>query len=192
MWFYSAFIWLIAQSQIICDASTMGKTRVIRTKSWIRSHDFAPVGGALRTPTACRNCLGIATLVAVPIFEIKIVRFLARFSLILFTPDTISDDLRCPPINRRRPPINLRLVARFCVGLQIQVDIQCLRVVSGDLRLNRRRHATTRTFSVIVSDESYGGIVVNRPVYKGASDRIAKRLRRSCCKMLWQVRKPFF
>jgi len=67
------------------------------------------------------------------------------------------------------------------VGLQIQVEIQCLRVVSGDLRLNRRRPATTRTLSVIVSDESYGGIVVNRRVYKGASDRIANSLRRSCC-----------
>jgi len=45
----------MAQSQIICDASAMGKTRVIRTKSWDRSHDFAPVGGALRTPAACRK-----------------------------------------------------------------------------------------------------------------------------------------
>ena len=33
-----------------------------------------------------------------------------------------------------------------------------------------------RTVSVIVSDESYGAIVVNRRVYKGASDRIAKSL----------------
>ena len=98
-------------------------------------------------------------------------------------PDIISDDLRCPPINRRRPPNNLRLVARFCVGLEIQVEIQCLRVVSGALRLNRRRPATIRTLSVIVSDESYGGIVVNRRVYKGASDRIAKTLRRSCCRV---------
>jgi len=95
------------------------------------------------------------------------------FSPILGIPDTISDDLQCPQINRRRPPNNLRLVARFCVGLQIQVVIQCLRVVSGDIRLNRRRPATTRTLSVIVSDESYGGIVVNRRVYKVASDRIA-------------------
>ena len=104
------------------------------------------------------------------------------FSPILGIPDTISDDLRCPPINRRRPPNNLRLVARFCVGLEIQVEIQCLRVVSGALRLNRRRPATIRTLSVIVSDDSYGGIVVNRRVYKGASDRIAKSLRRSCCR----------
>ena len=104
------------------------------------------------------------------------------FSPILGIPDTISDDLRCPPINRRRLPINLRLVARLCVGLQIQVEIQCLQVVSGDLRLNRRRPATTRTLSV--SDESYGGILVNRRVYKGASDRIAKILRRSCCRNL--------
>ena len=56
------------------------------------------------------------------------------------------------------------------MGLEIQVEIQCLRVVSGALRLNRRRPATIRTLSVIVSDESYGGIVVNRRVYKGASD----------------------
>jgi len=46
------------------------------------------------------------------------------------------------------------------------------------------RPATTRTIAVIVSDESYGGIVVNRRVYKGASDRIAKGLRRSCCRRL--------
>jgi len=70
---------VMAQSQIICDASAMGKTRVIRTKSWDRSHDFAPVGGALRTSAGCRNFLGIATPVAVPMFEIKIVRLLARF-----------------------------------------------------------------------------------------------------------------
>jgi len=50
------WLWiLMAQSQIICDASAMGKTRIIRTKSWNRSHDFAPVGGALRTPAACRK-----------------------------------------------------------------------------------------------------------------------------------------
>jgi len=114
------------------------------------------------------------------------------FSPILDIPDTISDDLRCPPINRRHPPNNLRLVSRFCVGLPIQVEIQCLWVVSGDLRLNRRRLATTRTLYVIVSDESYGGIVVNRRVYEGASDRIAKSLRRSCCRRLWQVKKPSF
>jgi len=92
---------------------------------------------------------------------------------------TQSDDLRCPPINRRRPPNNLRLVAKFYVGLQIQVEIKCLRVVSGDLQMNRRRPATTRRLYVVVSDESYGGIVVNRREYKGVSDRIAKRLRRS-------------
>jgi len=92
-------------------------------------------------------------------------------------PDTISDDLRCPPINRRRPPNNLRLVARFCVGLAIQVEIQCLRVFSGALRLNRRRPSTIRTLSVIVADESYGGIVVNCRVYKGASDRIDNSLK---------------
>ena len=46
---------LMAQSQISCDASAMGKTREIWTKSWDRSHDFAPVGGALRTPAACRR-----------------------------------------------------------------------------------------------------------------------------------------
>ena len=85
-------------------------------------------------------------------------------------PDTISDDLRCPPINRRRPPNNLRLVARFCVGVQIQVEIQCLRVVSGDLRLNQRRPVTTRTISVIVLWQ----IVVNRRVYKGPSDALLK------------------
>ena len=104
------------------------------------------------------------------------------FSPILGIPDTISDDLRCPPINQRRPPNNLRLDARFCVGLEIQVEIQCLRVVSGELLQNPRRPATIRTLSVIVSDDSYGGIVVNRRVYKGASDRIAKSLRRSCCR----------
>jgi len=103
--------------------------------------------------------LGIATPVAVPIFEIKIVRLLARFFTHFGHPrqaDTISDDLRCPPINRRRPSNNLRLVARFCVVLQIQVEIQCL-------RLNWRRPPTTLSLSVIVSDESYNGIVVNRP-----------------------------
>ena len=31
----------------------------------------------------------------------------------------------------RRRPNNLRLVARLSVGLPIQVEIQCLRVVSG-------------------------------------------------------------
>jgi len=46
----------MAQSQIMCDASAMGKTRVIRTQSEDRSYDFAPVGGALRTPAACCNC----------------------------------------------------------------------------------------------------------------------------------------
>ena len=122
-------------------------------------HPSEALSGRLRLVA---NFLGIATPVAVPIFEIKIVRLLARFLPILGIPDTISDDLRCPPINRRRPPNNLRLVARFCVGLQIKVEIQYLRVVSGDLRLNRRRTATTRTLSVIVSDESYSGIVVNR------------------------------
>jgi len=40
--------------------------------------------------------------------------------------------------------------------------------------------------------ESYGGIAGNRLVYKGASDRIAKRLRSFCCRRLWQVRKPSF
>ena len=123
--------------------------------------------------------LGITTRVAVTIFEINIVRLLEDFSPILGIPDTISDDIRCPPINRRRPPKNLRLIARYCVGVEIQVEIQYLRVVSGELRLNRRRPATTRTLSVIVSGESYGGIVVNRRVYKGASDRIVKSLRRS-------------
>jgi len=172
----------MAQSQIICDASAIGKTRVIRTQFWDRSHDFAPVA----------IFFGIVTPVAVPIFEIEIVRLLARFSPILGIPYTISDDLQCPPINRKRLPNNLRLVARFCVGLQIQVKIQCLRVVYGDRRLNRRRHATTHTVSVIVSDKSYGGIVVNRRVYTGASDLIAKSLRRSCCRRLWQVRKPSF
>jgi len=93
-------------------------------------------------------------------------------------------------INRRRPPNNLRIVTRFCVGLQIQVGIKCLQVVSGNLRLNRRRPAKTCTLSVIVSNESYGAIVVNRRTYKGASDRIAKSLRRSCCRRLWQARKP--
>jgi len=140
-----------------------------------------------RFPDACglsQIFLGIATPVAVPNFELKIVRLLARFLPILGIPDTISDDLRCPPINRRRAPNNLRLVARFYVGLQIQVKIQCLLVVSGDLRLKRRRPATTHTLSVIFSDESYGGIVVNRCVYKGASDRIAKSLRRSYCRRL--------
>ena len=52
------------------------------------------------------------------------------------------------------------------MGLQSQVEIQCLQVVSGDLRLNRRLPATTRVFSVIVSNESHGRIVVNRRVYK--------------------------
>ena len=66
------------------------------------------------------------------------------------------------------------------MGLQIQVKTQCLQVVSGDLRLDQRRPATTRMLSVIVSDESSGGIVVNRSVYQGDSDRIAKSLRRSC------------
>jgi len=47
----------MAQLQIICDASAMGKTRVIRTKSRERSHNFAPVGGALRTPAACRKLM---------------------------------------------------------------------------------------------------------------------------------------
>ena len=46
------------------------------------------------------------------------------------------------------------------MGLEIQVEIQCLRVVSGALRLNRRRPVTIRTLFVIISDESYGGIVV--------------------------------
>jgi len=68
----AAILLVMAQEQIICDASAMGKTREIQTKS-DRSHDFAPVGGALWTPAACRNFLGIATPVAVPIFEIKIV-----------------------------------------------------------------------------------------------------------------------
>jgi len=58
--------------------------------------------------------------------------------------------------------------------LQIQVEIQCLQVVSSDLRLNRRRPATTRTLSVIVSDESYGGIVDNRRVYKGTLTGLLK------------------
>jgi len=161
--FMSLFV--MAQSQVICDASAMGKTRVIRTKSWDRSHDFAPVGGALRTPAACRNVLG--TPVAVTIFEIKIVQLLARFFTHFGHP---RHNLRWPPINR--------------VGLQIQVEVQCLQVVSGDLRLNRRRPATTRTLSAIVFDESYGGIVVNRRVYKSAFDRIDLSLRRSCCRRL--------
>jgi len=182
----------MAQSQIICDVLTIGKTRVIQTKSWDRSHDFAPVISALRTPAACRKFLGIATPAAVPLFKIKIVRLLARFFTHFGHPRQISDDLRCLPINWSRPSNNLRLVARFCVGLQIQVEIQCLRVVSGDLRLNRRHPARARTLSVIVSDESYGGIVVNQRVYKGACDQIAKSLRRSCCKRLWQVRKTSF
>jgi len=173
----------MAQSQIICNASAMGKTRVIRTKFWDRSHDLAPVGGALRTPAACRNFLGIATPVAVPTFKIKIVQLLAKFFTHFGYP---RHNIRWPTMP---PP---RLIARFCVGLHIQVEIQWLRVVSGDLRLNRRRPATTRTFSMIVSDESYGGIVVNRRVYKGTSDRIAKSLRPSCCMRLWQVRKPSF
>jgi len=133
----------------------MGKTRVIRTISWDRSQDFAPVVGALQTPAAYRIILDIATPVAVPIIEIKIVRLLTRFFTHLGILDTISDDLRCRSINRWHPP-------NICVGLQIQVEIQCLWVVSVDLRLNRRRPATTRTLYVIVTDESYCGIVVNR------------------------------
>jgi len=183
----------MAQSQIICDAWAMCKTRVIRTKYWDRSQDFAPVRGALRTPAACRNFFRASPhLSRSQSLKLKLYDCSQDFSPILGIPDTISDDLPCPPIIRRRPPNNLKLVARFCVGLQIQVEIQCLWVVCGDLRLNRRRPATTRTLSVIVSDESYGGIVVNRRVYKGASDRIAKRLRRFCCRRLWQVRKPCF
>ena len=46
----------------------------------------------------------------------------------------------------RRPPNNLRLVARFCVGLEIQVEIQCLRVVSGVLRLNRTLISNIQTY----------------------------------------------
>jgi len=187
LWNFQLLWSLMAQSQIICDASAMGKTRVIRTKSWVRSHNFAPVGGALRTPAACRKCFRHRHTRRLKLYDCS-----QDFSPILGIPDTISDDLRCPPINRRLPPNNLRLVARFCVGLQIQVEIQCLQVVSGDPRLNRRRRATTCTLYVIVSDESYGGIVVNRRVYKGASDRIAKSLRRSCCRRLWHVRKPSF
>ena len=83
-----------------------------------------------------------------PTLNLKFEDCSQEFSPILGIPDKISDDLRCPPINRRRPPSNLRLVARFYVGLEIQVEIQCLRVVSGDLRLNRRRPATIRTLSV--------------------------------------------
>jgi len=158
---------VMAQSQIICDASAMGKPRVIRTKSWDRSHNFATVGCTLRTPVACRKWFRHRHTRRVPnpwYINCTIARKI--FLPILGIPDTISDDLRCPPINRRGPPNYLRQVARFCVGLHIQVEIQCLRVVSGDLRLNRRRPATTRRFSVIISDESYGGIVVNRRVYK--------------------------
>jgi len=124
----------MAQSQIICDTSAMGKTRVIRTKSWNRSHDFAPGWGALRTPAACRIFLGIATPVAVPIFEIKIVCTMSRK---IFHPLWASQT-------------------------QSQMAYDAL------ILMNR-----TRTLSVIVSDEAYGGIVVNRRVYKGASDQIA-------------------
>ena len=46
-------VMLMGQSQISCDASAMGKTREIWTKSWGRSHDFAPVGGALRRLRQC-------------------------------------------------------------------------------------------------------------------------------------------
>jgi len=124
----------MAQSQIICDASEMGKTRVIRTKSWERSHDFAPVGGVLRTPAACRTC------------------FMHRHTgrgpnkKLYDCSQDFSHNLRWPTINRRRPPNNLRQVTRLCVGLQIEVEIQCLRVVSGDLRLNRRRPSTLAHF----------------------------------------------
>jgi len=44
---------VMAQSQISCDASAMGKTRAIRTQSWERSYDCVPFGGALRMPVAC-------------------------------------------------------------------------------------------------------------------------------------------
>jgi len=172
----------MAQSQIICDASAMCNTgvKILRqiSRVCIRRR---------RSPDAC----GLSQMFeASPhpsrsqSLQLKLYECSQDFSPIWGIADTISDDLRCPPINRRCPPNNLRLVARFCVGLQIQVTIQCLQVVSGDLRLNRRRPATTHTLSVIVSDESYGGIVINRRIYKGASDRIAKSLRRSCCRRL--------
>ena len=62
---------IMAQSQIICDASAMGKTRVIRTKS------FAPVVGALRTPAACRKYFRHRHTRCGP--KLKIIRLLARF-----------------------------------------------------------------------------------------------------------------
>ena len=155
----------MAQSQIICDASAIGKRHLTILQP------SEELSGRLRLVAIF---LGIATPVAVPIFEKKLYDCSQDCSPILGIPETISDYLRCPPINRRPPPNNLRLVERFCVGLQIQVEIQCLRVVSGDLRLNRWRPATTRTLSVIVSDESYSGIVVNRRVYRAPPTGLLK------------------
>jgi len=110
----------MAQSQISCDASAMGKTRVIRINFETDLTILHPSEGLTRHLRLVANFLGIATPVAVPNFELKIVRLLARFFTHFGHP---RHNLRCPPINRGRLPNNLRLVARFCVGLQIQVEI---------------------------------------------------------------------
>ena len=72
------------------------------------------------------------------------------------------------------------------MGLEIQVEIQCLRVVSGVLRLNRRRPATIRTLSVIVRNtDDRGQKTLLFPTYtqggelkeKTLADIVSDRLR---------------
>ena len=84
-----------------------------------------------RSPDACglsQIFLGIATPVTVSNFELKIWRLLARFFAHFGHP---RHNIWWPPINQRRPPNNLRLVARFCVGLEIQVEIQYSHIPRG-------------------------------------------------------------
>ena len=149
----------------------MGKTRKfeqnLETDLTIL-HPSEALSGRLRRVA---DFLAIATPVAVPEFELKISRSLARFFTYFWHPRHNLDDLRCSPNN-------LRLVARFYWDWTFR--LWNVWVVSGALRLNRRRPATIR---VLCMCRLRRILRLNRSkspcVSKDASDRIAESLRRS-------------